>query len=55
MAAPGGDVEPDVVVDGPAAALDLWLWNRGDDAEISVVGDEAVLARFRAIVDTPIN
>ena len=32
------DVEPDVVVDGPAAALDLWLWNRGDDADISIAG-----------------
>ena len=41
--------------DGPAAALDLWLWSRGDDAEVSVVGDDAVLARFRAIVQTPIN
>jgi uncharacterized protein (TIGR03083 family) len=53
--APGGDVEPDVVVDGPAAALDLWLWSRGDDAEISVAGDEATYARFRAVVDSPIN
>ena len=55
VAAPGGDVEPDAVVDGPAAALDLWLWHRGDDTEISVVGDEAAHARFRAIVETPIN
>ena len=53
--APGGDVEPDVVVNGPAAALDLWLWSRGDDAEVSVVGDESTYARFRAIVDSPIN
>jgi uncharacterized protein (TIGR03083 family) len=53
--APEDDVEPDVVVDGPAGALDLWLWSRGDDAEISVVGDEATYARFRAIVDSPIN
>lgn len=53
--APGGDVEPDVVLDGPAAALDLWLWRRGDDAEVSVVGDESAYARFRAIVDSPIN
>jgi hypothetical protein len=53
--APDGDVEPDVVVDGPAAALDLWLWHRGDDAEISVAGDEATYARFRAVVETPIN
>ena len=49
------DVEPDVVIDGPAAALDLWLWSRGDDAELSVAGDQDVLARFRAIVDSPIN
>lgn len=53
--APEGDVEPDVVVDGPAAALDLWLWHRAGEEEISVVGDEAVLARFRAIVATPLN
>ena len=53
--APGADVEPDVVVDGPAAALDLWLWNRGDDAEISVAGDEATYARFRAVVASPIS
>lgn len=53
--APEGDVEPDVVVDGPAVALDLWLWSRGDDAEISMAGDRDVLARFTAIVGTPIN
>jgi uncharacterized protein (TIGR03083 family) len=49
------DVEPDVVVDGTAQVLDLWLWHRGDDAGISVVGDREVLARFRAVVDTPID
>ncbi len=49
------EVEPDVVVDGPAAALDLWLWSRGDDSAISVAGDEATYARFRAIVESPIN
>lgn len=53
--APEGDVEPDVVVDGPAAALDLWLWHRGDDAAVSVAGDEATLARFRAVVGQPID
>ncbi|MCW2737752.1 maleylpyruvate isomerase family mycothiol-dependent enzyme [Nocardioides sp.] len=53
--APGDDVEPDVVVDGPAAALDLWLWSRGDDAEVSVAGDQETYARFRAIVGSPIN
>lgn len=55
VAAPEGDVEPDAVVDGPAAALDLWLWHRGGDAEISVAGDEAAYARFRAVVDSPLN
>ena len=55
VAAPEVDVEPDVVVEGPAAALDLWLWHRGGEEEISVVGDEAVLARFHAIVATPLN
>jgi hypothetical protein len=49
------DAEPDVVVDGPAAALDLWLWGRGDDEEISVAGDRSVLERFRALVATPIT
>ncbi len=52
---PEGDDEPDVVIDGPAAALDLWLWSRGDDTEVSVAGDEATYARFRAIIDTPID
>src|SRR5688572_7680744 len=52
---PEGDEEPDVVVDGPAAALDLWLWSRGDDQEISVVGDLDTYARFRSIVESPLN
>ena len=49
------DAEPDVVVDGPAAALDLWLWNRGGDDEVSAAGDRDVLERFTAIVESPIN
>ena len=49
------EVEPDVVVDGPAGALDLWLWNRGGDEEVSAVGDRGVLERFAAIVASPIN
>lgn len=49
------DVEPDVVVDGTAAALDLWLWDRADDTGIAVAGDPDVLRRFRAIVGSPIN
>jgi hypothetical protein len=52
---PPADVEPDVVIDGPAAALDAWLWHRGDDADLSVAGDREVLTRFRAIVATPID
>ena len=31
---PTPGVEPDAVVSGPAAALDAWLWRRGDDSEI---------------------
>jgi uncharacterized protein (TIGR03083 family) len=54
VAAPA-DLEPDAVVDGPAAALDAWLWHRGDERDLSVVGDQAVLDRFRAIVGAPIN
>ena len=49
------DVEPDVVVDGPAGALDAWLWHRGDDSEISVAGDRAVFDRFLAAVSHPID
>ena len=56
VAAPDNEeVEPDVVVDGTAQALDLWLWNRGTDADISTAGDQRVLARFRGIVGSPIN
>lgn len=47
--------EPDVVVDGPAAALDAWLWRRRGDDGIAVSGDESVYTRFRAIVDNPID
>ncbi len=49
------DLEPDVVIDGPAAALDAWLWHRGDEAGLSIVGDREVLDRFRAIVVNPID
>jgi len=52
---PADDAEPDVVVDGPAAALDLWLWNRGGDADLAVAGDREVLERFTALVATPID
>ncbi|NYE38201.1 uncharacterized protein (TIGR03083 family) [Nocardioides cavernae] len=49
------DVEPDAVVDGTARDLDLWLWSRTDDAGISVAGDQGVLARFRTVVESPID
>jgi uncharacterized protein (TIGR03083 family) len=49
------EVEPDVVVDGTAEALDLWLWSRRGEDDISVAGDDATYARFRAIVDSPLN
>ncbi len=49
------DVEPDVVIGGTAAALDAWLWHRADDSELLVVGDRAVLDRFREVLKHPIN
>jgi uncharacterized protein (TIGR03083 family) len=49
------DVEPDVVIDGPAAALDAWLWHRGDDSELSIAGDRSILDRFRGIVSHSIT
>lgn len=55
VAPPHDDVEPDLVIDGPAAALDAWLWGRGTDAEISVAGDRGLYDRFRRIVSTPID
>lgn len=48
-------VEPDVVIDGEAAALDAWLWHRGDDTRLTVAGDQEVFERFREIVSTPID
>ncbi len=49
------DLEPDVVVDGTAAALDAWLWHRADDSELSVAGDREVLERFLTVLKHPIN
>jgi uncharacterized protein (TIGR03083 family) len=50
---PGGD--PDAVVEGLAGDVDSWLWRRGDDAGIRVVGDKDVYSRFRACIDQPIT
>lgn len=52
---PDPAVEPDVVVSGPAAAVDLWLWRRGADTALTVTGDGEVHARFRRCVDHPID
>ncbi len=40
---------------GDAAALDAWLWRRGDDAGITVAGDRGLYTRFRGAVNNPIN
>lgn len=53
VADPG--VDPDVVVSGPAGALDAWLWRRGGEAEITLSGDEIVRDRFRACVSQAID
>ena len=45
VADPG--LEADAVVSA-AAALDAWLWRRGDDAAIEVAGDRATYDRFRS-------
>jgi hypothetical protein len=52
---PAPDAQPDAVVSGPAAALDSWLWRRGDDSEIRVTGDRDVYDRFRLSVNHPIT
>lgn len=53
VADPG--TEPDAVVEGLAGDMDAWLWRRADDTGIRTVGDAAVLARFRACVNQPID
>jgi uncharacterized protein (TIGR03083 family) len=49
------DGEPDAVVSGPAAAIDAWLWRRGDDTAITAAGDPTVLDHFRRCVNQAIN
>jgi uncharacterized protein (TIGR03083 family) len=53
VADPG--VDADAVVEGPAGALDAWLWRRGDDGEITVHGDRGVYDHFREAVSHPID
>ncbi|WP_435769854.1 maleylpyruvate isomerase family mycothiol-dependent enzyme [Nocardioides sp. SYSU DS0651] len=45
----------DVVVSGPAAELDAWLWHRGPGAEVSVTGDDAARRQVLALLDQPID
>ena len=52
-AVPDPGVDPDVVVSGPAAAIDAWLWRRGDDSNIVVTGDRDWYRHFRRCVDQP--
>lgn len=53
VADPG--VEADAVVEGPAGALDAWLWRRGDDEQIKVHGDRNIYDHFREAVHHPIT
>lgn len=53
VADPG--VEADAVVEGPAGALNAWLWRRGDDSEITVHGDRGIYDHFREAVSHPID
>lgn len=52
---PPPGVEADAVVSGPAAALDAWLWRRGDDSEVTVSGAREVYDLFRVAVNQPIT
>ncbi|EGD42930.1 hypothetical protein NBCG_02684 [Nocardioidaceae bacterium Broad-1] len=47
--------EPDVVIEGPAADLDAWLWRRRDDEGIQVTGDKDIYERFRALTNQAIT
>lgn len=47
--------EPDVVIEGPAADLDAWLWRRRDDEGIEVTGDTDIYERFRALTNQAIT
>jgi uncharacterized protein (TIGR03083 family) len=53
VADPGS--EADTVIEGPAAALDAWLWRRADDTGITMRGDRGVYDHFREAVSHPID
>lgn len=42
--------EPDLRVDGEAADLYLWLWNRGDAEPLTATGDQSLMAGWREFV-----
>jgi len=48
-------VEAAAVVSGSAAAVNTWLWKRGDDSEIHVSGNREIYAHFRDAVSDPLN
>jgi MDMPI C-terminal domain len=43
----------DAVVTGEAGAMDAWLWQRRDDAGITVTGDPVVFAHARELLANP--
>ena len=51
VADPG--VPADVVVCGEAGAMDAWLWQRRDDAGITVTGDPAVFDHAHEVLANP--
>jgi len=53
VADPG--VAADTVITGDAAAMNAWLWHRGDDTGIAVAGDQAVYDHARVVLKHPIN
>jgi uncharacterized protein (TIGR03083 family) len=55
VSAADGSVEPAGSVRGAADDLDAWLWHRRDDSGLVVEGDRAVLDRFLAVLQQPIN
>jgi uncharacterized protein (TIGR03083 family) len=48
-------VEADAVVEGPAGALDAWLWRRGDDDALKLHGDRFIYDHFREAVSHPLD
>ncbi len=46
-------VPADAVVTGEAGAMDAWLWQRRDDAGITVTGDRAVFDHARELLANP--